>query len=223
MAPKKNPEKRKASAGTKTTEEPEILEEPSPEEILMVNEYLANGGNKTRAYMKVHPNAEYDSARSTAPGIFAKPSIKALIKRILDEQAMPLNEALAIKAQHARGSLRPFLKFTSDGFPYFDFNTDEALANLHLIKKIKPKRERRWEGHGEDAEEWEAESIEVEIHDSAGAVTDILKMHGQFVEKVDLTSRGEQVGSYTPEEIAKKIMLIMDKAKKRKDATPNRG
>lgn|SRR3990167_3335555 len=41
--------------------------------------------NKTRAYLEVNPESKYDSARTTAPVVFAKPSIKSRLLELLEE------------------------------------------------------------------------------------------------------------------------------------------
>ena len=41
-------------------------------ELLFVNEYLANGRNANRAYQKVHPKASYQSCRRAGAEVLAK-------------------------------------------------------------------------------------------------------------------------------------------------------
>ena len=52
-----------------------------PEELLFLNAYFSNGGNRVRAYQSVYPNAKYDTANAQAYRIFQKPYIKAEIAR----------------------------------------------------------------------------------------------------------------------------------------------
>ncbi len=179
------------------------------EDIALVNAYFELGMNKTRAYMKVHglDESKYNSARSSAPVVFAKPSILALIKYTLDKAAMPVEEALALKAQHARASLRPFIRVDDDGFVYFDFSHPEAMENMHLIREMETKRERRIEyGKGEDEEDetFEGEWVKVKLVDTASAISDILKMHGKFIDRVKV--EGEII--ITPK---KKVGVDMNK------------
>jgi len=103
---------------------------------------------------------------------------------------MPANEVLARLADMARGSHRPFIRVSDDGFVYFDFSDPEAQKNLHLIKKIKTKRERRIEGKGEEAEEWEGEWVEVELHDAQSALVTLAKYHRLLTESIDLNAQG---------------------------------
>jgi hypothetical protein len=152
----------------------------SLDELAFVNAYFG-----TRAYMSLHPKAQYDSARSSAPEILAKDSVKAEITRRLKEQAMSAEEALTRLGNMARAELHPFIKIDEDGFVWFNFADPEAKKHLYLIKKIKTKRERRI-GDG-SADAWEGEWVEVELYDAQAALRDILKMHGKLVEKIDLS------------------------------------
>jgi len=163
------------------------------DEAAFIDAYFRLGFNGTQAYLSFHENCTYQSARASASRLLAKDNIRSEIKGRLDERAMGAGEALALMADIARGSHKPFLRYGEDGFPYFNLSDPEAQASLHIIKKIKSKRERRVEGEGEGIEEWEGEWFEVELYDSQAALRDILKMHGKFVDKVDLTSGGKVI------------------------------
>lgn len=165
----------------------------SMEEYRLITTYFANGSNQTRAYMEIHPSAEYESARVQASRLFAKPNIRAGLKSFLQEKAMPAEEVLARLADMARANHKPFIRIDDDGFVYFDFSDPEAQAHLHLIKKIKTKRERRVDGKGDDAQEWEGEWVEVELHDAQSALVTLARHHKLLVDNVDLTSGGKPI------------------------------
>lgn len=131
--------------------------------------------NATRAYMKVYPKTGYEAARRSASDLLTKPDIKAEIAERFKARAMPREEVISRLSDMARGTHYPFIEVTEDGFVYFDFSSDEARNHLHLIKKIKTKRGRKIVGRGEDAETWEGEWVEVELHDAK----DALKLIGQ--------------------------------------------
>lgn len=164
--------------------------ELSNDEIAAVVAYFECNGNQTRAYMKLHPRAKYDSARSSAAELFAKPSIRAEISRIWKERAMDAEEAVARMSAIAKADLHPFIRIDDDGFTYFNFSDPEALEYLFLIKKMKTKRERRVDS---DDKTWEGEWVEVELHDAYTALRDIAKMHGKLTDRVDLTSGGQPI------------------------------
>lgn len=144
--------------------------------------------NATLGYRSLHPNAGYNTARVEASKLLARPAIQQEIRRILGERLMSAEEALYRLSAIARASVYPFLRIDSDGFAYFNFADPEAKGYLFLIKKIKSKRERRIDGRGDDAQEWEGEWVEVELHDAQTALTTILKVHGRLVEKLDVTT-----------------------------------
>lgn len=166
-----------------------IVHELTAEEWVLANAYFERGMNQTQAYLSVHPDADYDSARTIASRLFAKVNIKAAVKKLINDKAMSAEEALARISDIARGTHAPFIKVGEDGFVYFDFSHPEAKNNLHLIKEIETKRERRIEGEGEDAEEWEGEWVKVKLHDAYAANRDILKYHGKLTEKLDLSNK----------------------------------
>lgn len=112
-----------------------------------------------------------------------KPHIKARIEELMKTKVMDRDEVLARLADQARGSHYPFIRIDDDGFIYFDFSDPEAIKHLHLIKKIKTKRERKLVGRGEEAETWEGEWVEVELHDSQKALELIGKHHNLFVDR----------------------------------------
>jgi len=166
---------------------------PTLDELALIDAYFEENMNGTRAYMKGHPNSSYEAARSSASAILTKPNIRAEIKRRLDEKAMSAEEAIYRLGEIGRADLFPFVRFDDDGFVYFNFADPDAKRHLFLIKKIKSKRERRLEGKGDDAEAWEGEWVEVELHDAHAAIRDILKLHGKFTDRVDLTTGGEKL------------------------------
>ena len=130
------------------------------DEWALVNAYFDENMNQTRAYLRVHPNSKYNSARTKSSVIFAKGNIREEIERRLKTKAMSSSEVLARLGDMARATHQPFIRLDKYGFIYFDFSHPEALKNLHLIKKIKTKRERRIQGRGKEQEEREGEWVE---------------------------------------------------------------
>lgn len=122
-----------------------------------------------------------------------KPEIQVYLKRRLSEVTMSADEVLQRLADQARASLLPFIEVSDDGFVYFDFSHPDAKKYMHLIKKIKTKRERRIDGKGESAQEWEGEWVEVELYDAQNALITLAKHHSLFSDhtinmNVDLNS-----------------------------------
>lgn len=162
---------------TKSTKLPEIPSTISPDksarelkEAAFVDMYFRCNMNATEAYRRLHPKTNYETSRVLASRLVAKVNIKAEISKRLDEQAMPKSEILARLGAMARATTFKFIRITSEGFCYFDFSDPEAEEYFYLIKKIKTKRTRRIEGKGENAEPWEDEWVEVELHDARAAL-----------------------------------------------------
>ena len=163
----------------------------SPDEERFINFLFEENMNRTRAYKRAHPDSSYDAARSSASRLLAKANIQAEVARRLDEEAMSEKEAIARLARIARGSMLPFLKKGPDGFVYMNLNDPEAEQYMFLVKEMEAKRQRRILGSGEAAEEWEEEWVRVKLYSSYEANIDILKLHGKFTKKVDLTTDGK--------------------------------
>ncbi len=159
----------------------------------LINAYFDCNMNQTRAYLSVFKDAKYESARVEASKFFARPNIRSEITYRLDQDAMSAAEVLKRLGDIARASHYPFIRIDQDGFIYFDFSDPEALNHLHLIKKIKTKRERRIDGTGEDAQEWEGEWVGVELHDAAAALRDIGRYHAMFTDNTKISGEIELV------------------------------
>ena len=158
--------------------------------------------NGTEAYRRLHPKTNYDSCRANASKLIANANIRAEISKRLDEQAMPKSEVLARLSGMARASTFKFIRITEEGFCYFDFSDPEAEEYFYLIKKIKTKRTRRLEGKGKDAEPWEDEWVEVELHDSQAALEKIGSYHKLFEPKEEPKNATSQAISIPAELLA---------------------
>ena len=120
------------------------------------------------------------TARASGSENLTKLDIQDLIQERLNEMKMSADEVLLLLIDHARASIRPFIKITSQGYITFDFSTPEALENMHLIKKIKCKHSRRTVGRGQNAEAWEDESVIIELHDAQIALQLLARHFGLF-------------------------------------------
>ena len=106
--------------------------------------------------------------------------IAALLSERITELCMGADEVLARLAEHARGSLGSFLSEVN-GELWPDLTTDEARQNLHLLKKIKPKK--RVGGPADD--QWTETEIELELHDPQAALVHIGRHHKLFTDKME--------------------------------------
>lgn len=152
---------------------------------VILDEYINNGMNGVQAWMATHPRSSYAAAAVSVSKWLKKANIQEEIRERLKEKAMSADEVLARVSDHARGNHQHFIRINSDGFVEFDFSHPDAQNHLHLIKKIKTKRTRRLEGRGKNAEPWEDEWIEVELHDPQRALELLGKHHKLFIERTE--------------------------------------
>ena len=192
-------------------ENKDIPIELTPDELAFVAAYFESNMNGTRAYMKLHPDVLYESAKALASLALTNINVKSEIKRILNERAMSAEEAIARMGAIAKADLFPFIRIDADGFVYFNFADPQAMEHLYLVKEMETKRERRIEGKGHTAETWEGEWVRVKLHDAYTALRDIAKMHGKLTDRVDLTSGGEKLQPETmkPSEIAERVVALL--------------
>jgi hypothetical protein len=153
-----------------------------------VDEYFKNNMNGTEAYCVVY-GVNRTVGATNASNLLRNPKIQDEISRRLKEKAMGKDEIIARLAEMARSSLLPFIRIKDDGAVFFDFSHPDAKEHMYLIKKIKTKRSRRVVGRGEDAEEWEDEWVEVELHDSQAALEKIGKYHRMFTDQLEVTGK----------------------------------
>jgi phage terminase small subunit len=99
-----------------------------------------------------------------------KPHIAEAIRKRLEEQAAPQEEIIAVLSAHVRGSLKPFLRpFSAE----LDLTTDEAQANIHLLKKVKITTVTGGSGD----EMWEKTTTEFVLHDPQKAADILAKLY----------------------------------------------
>lgn len=169
---------------TKETEETKTSNLSIGDEAVLV-EYL-QCFNATEAWSRVHKGCTRDSAMRLGSRWLRKVEVQKEIQEYFKAKHMDVDEVLGRLAEQARASHKPFIEVTDDGFVYFDFSNPEALEYMHLIKKIKTKRQRRVDGRGDDAEVWEDEWVEVELHDQQRALELIGKHLKLFNDKMEV-------------------------------------
>ena len=151
---------------------------------VFIDEYL-KCFNGTEAYSRAYPNSKRTSARASAADLLANPNISEAIQSRLDEVHMSSNEALKLTADIARGDVTEFIT----PFGNIDIDKLRQSGKGRLIKKIKQKTVTKI-GKGDDSEDVEVLDTEIELYDAQAAVRDILKIHGKFTDKLDVTSGG---------------------------------
>jgi phage terminase small subunit len=163
---------------------------------LFVDEYL-RCFNATRAYLRVYPSSSERAARANAARLIATDNIKAAVEQRLAEVHMSADEALALLAEHARGDIGEIMEATTFGYN-LDMRKAKETGFTKLIKKVKQKTVTIM-GKGEDSEDTEIHTIEIETYDAQAAIDKVLRVAGRY----------KDVG--TPENPAKVIFEIVRK------------
>lgn len=150
-----------------------------------------------RAYKVVYPKSSDEVARTLASRLFADANFSAHLLARLNEAHMSADEALKLTADIARGDVTEFIT----PFGNIDIDLLRKSGKGRLIKKIKQKTITKI-GKGEKDEDTEILDTEIELYDAQAAQRDLLKIHGKFMERLDVTSGGEKIKGFigwTPE------------------------
>lgn len=126
-------------------------------------------GNATEAARRAYDCTE-DSARRIGAENAAKLRIQKRIEARIRESRVEANEVIGTLASHMRSDITEF--FDESGTIDLDLLRSSGLG--HLIKKIK--RERRWEGQGEDKQP--VDRLEIELHNPQVAAIQLCKLLG---------------------------------------------
>jgi phage terminase small subunit len=144
--------------------------------------------NGTRAYMLVYPKASYETAMANASRLLGTAKVKDLINKRLEESRMSAEDVLRRMEDIARGDVSELMDITSVGF-----NLDMAKAKrkglTRLIKKVKQRTITKI-GKKDSDDDTETHELEIELYDAQTAQRDLLKIHGKFTDRVDVTSGG---------------------------------
>lgn len=144
-----------------------------------------------------------------------KVAVSGEITRILQSRTLGGEEVLERLTQHANGTLSHFI-YTSGDVATLDLSTEDAQANLHLLKKVKTKRRTG----GKDDEKWEEIETEIELHDPQAALVHLGRFHKLFTDKQDITSAGQPI-ILSDEERTSRALALLNAARARRDGSPS--
>lgn len=127
--------------------------------------------------------AGYSEVRSDQAGyqLMRNSEILAAISHIMEQTAMPPGECLGRMTAWGRGSFDPFM--SEDG--ELTLTSEEAKNNWGLLKKVRQRKIVRTTPDGDKIEETHTE---IELHDAKDAVDKMLRIHGRYKTKIDLSS-----------------------------------
>ena len=143
---------------------------------MFINEYLISL-NGTRAYMKVHKNVAYNTARVLAHKLLAKDNIQKEINQRLKAFHMSANEVLKLLADHARADIGDIV----DDNGYIDVKLAKKLGLTYLLKEIEVT-----ETSGEKSSTLKHK---VKLHDPQKALELIGKYYALFTDKTENTEK----------------------------------
>jgi phage terminase small subunit len=112
-----------------------------------------------------------------------KPEIAAAIQARLDEAHMSADEALKLLADQARADIGEIMEATTFGYN-FDMRKAKEIGFTRKIKKVKQKTVTIM-GKGEDSEDTEIHTIEIELYDAQAAIDKILRVHKKYTAPED--------------------------------------
>lgn len=140
--------------------------------------------NATEAAKKAGYKGNYDTLRSVGSENLAKPNIIAAIEQRMKKLTLTADETLYRISQHATGTMEDFLSISEQWGATIDLDTAKEAGKLHLIKKYK---ETKTTTTGKN--DYESTSIrrEIELYPADGALDKLMKYHGLYVDKAEVT------------------------------------
>ena len=130
------------------------------------------------------------------PRLMGKDSIKAEVKRLLNEKIMREEEIEARLGDIARGDIVDLMELTSSGFAIALSKVNEQGERVRrpqtkLIKKVRQKVTTIQGKRGE--EDKEIIETEIELYPADEALKFLAKVHGMVTDKQDITTKVDAI------------------------------
>lgn len=129
--------------------------------------------NATRSYMKVHPNASYETAKSDAGGILRKPECKkyidARLKEIEEQYRIDLDKCIGGLARIATSNMMNYLgdDYESIDLSQIDYEQAAAIQEVTIDERYDDDGNRNVK-------------IKIKLYDKRGALVDLGRHFGGF-------------------------------------------
>jgi phage terminase small subunit len=156
------------------------------------------------------------TAREQASRLLTNVNVQTVVQERLAELKMSADEVLVRLADHARGSMAPFMRRDADGDLFgFDLGDDKPL---HLLKKASITRRRQKDDRDEIVT---VETVTIELYDAQAALALLGKHHKLFVDRTEIT--GKDSGPIEVTDARSRLAAILEKRAAAAEAERNTG
>lgn len=185
----------------------------SPQQIAFIDAYFRLKFNGTQS--AIEAGYAESSAAVQASRLLRNDKVRAEIQRRLDGLRLGSGETFALMSEIAQGTMADFLSVDARGWR-IDLNKAQKAGKLHLVKKIKERRDG---------------TIELELYPKDAALRDIGKAHGLWKDGIEImvdvnliTAVVEAIreAELDPSEVFNSLLVEIDHAR-RSDDHPESG
>lgn len=143
---------------------------PTLKQEVFAEQYVANGGNGTRAAQAAGYKGNENVLAVTAHENLRNPKIRGYIRDRLKGVKANADEVLFLLADHMRADIATFAECVKDDGE-LDLAKAKEIGASHLVKKLKIRSFRDKDGNLN-------KTTEIEIHDSQAAARTLAEIHG---------------------------------------------
>lgn len=199
---------------------------------VFINEYLLSF-NATQAAVR----AGYSEKTAYAMGWenLRKPEIAEAIQARIDESRAGADEALKVNSDILHGDLGTFFKpvdeWMFNPLPEYEILDEREVVDetkdppekrvsyrvRHVVLDMDKVMDPRYSGLIKKFSNSRKSGLSIEVYDKAAAIEKILKVHGRYVDNIDIKSGGKSIAPETmkPSEIAERVAVLL----RQKDVT----
>ena len=106
-----------------------------PSHEMFVQELIASKGNATKSYLKVFPNAKYDSARHSASILLTNVYIKKRVVEIIEQNGIGLQDVVK-KLSNYMNAKSTYYHESENGEKVYHDDKDTQFKALNLILRL---------------------------------------------------------------------------------------
>jgi len=147
--------------------------------------------NATKAYMETYKDASYETAMVNGSKLLRNTKVKAYLDEQFQQLSMTADEAIKRIDDIARGDMADLMDVTSMGWA-LDMKKAQERGKTKLIKKVKQTTITKI-GRKQDDDDEERTYLEVELYPADAALDKILRVHGKYNDKLEISGEVEAV------------------------------